>query len=46
MPKQIYKLNDFAGGLNLIRDPRDISPSELVQADNISLKVAGSVSTV
>ena len=45
MPKQIYKLNDFSGGLNLIRDPRDISPSELVQADNISLKVAGSVST-
>ena len=45
MPKQIFKLNDFSGGLNLLKDPRDISSSELTQADNISLKVTGSVST-
>jgi hypothetical protein len=45
MPKQFYKLNDFTGGLNLIRDARDISPTELTQADNISLSVAGSVRT-
>jgi len=45
MPKQFYKLNDFSGGLNLIRDARDIAPNELTQADNISLKVAGSIST-
>ena len=45
MPKQFYKLNDFSGGLNLIRDARDISPTELTQADNLSLGVAGSVST-
>ena len=45
MPKQFYKLNDFTGGLNLIRDARDISPTELKQADNLSLRVAGSVST-
>ena len=45
MPKQFYKLNDFTGGLNLIRDARDISPTELTQADNLSLGVAGSVST-
>ena len=45
MPKQFYKLNDFTGGLNLIRDARDISPPELTQADNLSLRIAGSVST-
>jgi hypothetical protein len=45
MPKQFYKLNDFTGGLNLIRDARDISPTELTQADNLSLEIAGSVST-
>ena len=33
MPKQIYKLNDFSGGLNWNRDPRDIANNELVQAD-------------
>jgi len=43
MPRQFYKLNDFSGGLNLIRDARDIAPNELTQADNISLSVAGSV---
>ena len=45
MPKQFYKLNDFSGGLNLIRDARDIAPNELAQADNLSLGIAGSVST-
>ena len=45
MPKQFYKLNDFTGGLNLIRDARDISPTELTQADNLSLGIAGSIST-
>ena len=45
MPKQFLKLNDFTGGLNLIRDARDISPTELKQADNLSLRVAGSIST-
>jgi len=45
MPKQFHKLNDFSGGLNLIRDARDIAPNELTQADNISLGIAGSVST-
>ena len=43
MPRQFYKLNDFSGGLNLIRDARDVSSNELTQADNISLSVAGSV---
>ena len=45
MPRQFYKLNDFSGGLNLIRDARDISSNELTQADNLSLGIAGSVST-
>ena len=45
MPKQFYKLNDFSGGLNLIRDARDIAPNELTQANNLSLGVAGSIRT-
>ena len=45
MPKQFYKLNDFSGGLNHIRDARDIAPNELTQANNLSLSVAGSIRT-
>ena len=45
MPKQFYKLNDFSGGLNLIRDARDIAPNELTEANNLSLGVAGSIRT-
>ena len=43
MPKQIYKLNDFSGGLNWNRDPRDIADNELVQADFCYLDRAGGV---
>jgi hypothetical protein len=45
MPKQFYKLNDFSGGLNHIRDARDIAPNELTEANNLSLGVAGSIRT-
>jgi len=45
MPKQFYRLNDFSGGLNLVRDARDIAPNELTQANNLSLGVAGSIRT-
>ena len=45
MPKQFYKLNDFSGGLNKLRDARDIAPNELVQADNIQLDTVGKVTT-
>ena len=45
MPKQYHILNDFSGGINLIRDARDIAPNELTQADNLNLKIAGSIST-
>jgi len=33
MPKRTYRLNDFSGGLNWKRDPRDIADNELVRAD-------------
>lgn len=45
MPKQFYKLNDFSGGINKLRDARDIAPNELVQADNIQLDRVGKVRT-
>ena len=45
MARQFLKLNDFSGGLNLIRDPRDINLNELVQADNISVNTQGKIVT-
>ena len=43
MPKQIYKLNDFSGGLNWNKDPRDIADNELVQADFCYLDRTGGI---
>ena len=43
MPKQIYKLNDFSGGLNWNKDPRDIADNELVQADFCYLDRVGGI---
>jgi hypothetical protein len=45
MPKQFYKLNDFSGGLNVIKDARDIRSNELAQADNVSLRTNGTIGT-
>jgi hypothetical protein len=41
MPKQLYTLNDFSGGINSLKDPRDISNNELVQASNVTLEKQG-----
>jgi len=43
MPKKTYKLNDFSGGLNWLKDPRDIQDNELVQADFCYLDRVGGV---
>lgn len=31
MPKQSLVLNDFSGGINSVKDPRDLSDNELVE---------------
>jgi len=43
MPKRTYKLNDFSGGLNWSRDPRDLADNELIQADYCYVDRAGSI---
>jgi hypothetical protein len=46
VPKQTYTLNDFSGGLNTVKDPRDIAPNELASAENIMVDEQGAIRTV
>jgi hypothetical protein len=41
VPKQIYTLNNFSGGINSLKDPRDLSDNQLVQAQNINIENQG-----
>ena len=43
MPKQLYKINNFSGGINNLKDPRDLADNELSEAKNISLEHQGKV---
>ena len=43
MAKDLYNLNDFSGGINSLRDPRDINNNELSDAQNVSLAKQGSI---
>jgi len=43
MPKQLYKLNDFSGGLNTLRDGADIADSEVQTAQNVMFNVYGGI---
>ena len=45
MPKQIYTLNNFSGGINNLKDPRDIKENELANAVNVSLDRQGIITT-
>ena len=46
MPKQWLYLNDFSGGLNTVKDPRDIRVNELAKAQNIMIDMQGAIRTV
>ena len=46
MPRHTYTLNDFSGGLNTVKDPRDIAPNELSLAENIMVDEQGAIRTV
>ncbi len=46
MPKQIYTLNDFSGGINDVKDPRDIQPNELPVAKNVAVDQQGALRTI
>ena len=43
MPRQLYKLNDFSGGLNTVKDVADINDNEVDNVENIMCKVYGSI---
>jgi hypothetical protein len=43
MPKQIYKLDKFDGGINNVADPRDIADNQLVQATDIAVDARGRI---
>jgi len=46
MPKQIWKIDQFHGGLNSNSDPRDIAPSELSAATDIMVDEVGKIRTM
>ena len=45
MPKQIYKLNDFSGGINNLKAPRDLNVNELGNAVNVMVDKQGAIRT-
>lgn len=46
MPKEIYKLDRFHGGLNTNADPRDIEENELSKATDIMVDEIGTIRTL
>jgi len=43
MPKQLYRLNDFSGGLNKLKDGADIQDNEVQEAQNVMFNVYGGI---
>ena len=43
MPKAMYKVNDFSGGLNTLKDPADIIDNELQVLRNLRVSTQGSI---
>jgi len=46
MPKQVWKINQFHGGLNSSSDPRDILDSELSDIRDVMIDNVGTVRTI
>ena len=46
MPKQIYKLDQFFGGLNNNADPRDVADNELSLATDVMVDEIGTIRTL
>ena len=44
MPKKVYKINNFHGGLNNSSDPRDVDDKEITAATNVMVDEVGRVS--
>ena len=46
MPKQVYKIDKFHGGLNSNSDPRDIAENELSAATDVMVDELGKIRTI
>ena len=46
MPKQYYVINDFSGGMNTRKDPRDLRDNELSYIQNMSINNLGKIRTM
>lgn len=46
MPKTHLTFNDFSGGLQTVRDPRDLNRNELASAINVSFEKRGAIKTL
>jgi len=46
MPKQYYVINDFSGGINTRKDPRDLRDNELSYIQNMSINDLGKIRTM
>ena len=46
MPKQYHVINDFSGGMNTRKDPRDLRDNELSHIQNMSINNLGKIRTM
>ena len=46
MPKQMYTIRDWAGGMNNRKDPRDLPPNEFSVIENMSIDALGKIKTI
>lgn len=45
MPKQVYTIRDWSGGVNSRKDPRDIPDREYSMIENMSIDALGKIKT-
>ena len=46
MPKQMYTIRDWSGGMNNRKDPRDLPPNEFSVLENMSIDALGKIKTI
>ena len=46
MPKQMYTIRDWSGGMNNRKDPRDLTPNEFSVIENMSIDALGKIKTI
>ena len=43
MPKRLYQIKDFSGGLNNLKDPADIADNEVADVSNLTFTKQGAI---